>query len=239
MGMSLPDLPPAESLDANVASVSSAVGAAQAPLVDGQLPTSADAETGQKKSKTGLFVFIGVAVAAVAIFGLAFAPSRNSVAITVDSTHLIADPAGMKAPVFSGNKLDGSGKASLADYAGKVVVVNFWATWCHPCEKEIPDLSRAYEKYKAKGVVFLGVMADQPTPDAQVLLNFQSDHEMTYPVVRVNPELLQSFDYPENLPTTFVFDRSGHRVDVDHNQRFFHLGAISEERLSKLLDSLI
>ena len=125
------------------------------------------------------------------------------------------------------------------ELAGKVVVVNFWATWCHPCEKEIPDLSRAYDKYKAKGVVFLGVMADQPTPDAQVLLNFQSDHEMTYPVVRVNPELLQSFDYPENLPTTFVFDRSGHRVDVDHNQRFFHLGAISEERLSKLLDSLI
>ena len=125
------------------------------------------------------------------------------------------------------------------ELAGKVVVVNFWATWCHPCEKEIPDLSRAYDKYKAKGVVFLGVMADQPTPDAQVLLNFQSDHEMTYPVVRVNPELLQSFDYPENLPTTFVFDRSGHRVDVDNNQRFFHLGAISEERLSKLLDSLI
>ena len=136
--------------------------------------------------------------------------------------------------------IDTQGKAYTAkDLAGKVVVVNFWATWCHPCEKEIPDLSRAYDKYKAQGVVFLGVMADQPTPDAQTLLNFQSDHEMTYPVVRVNPEILQSFDYPESLPTTFVFDRSGHRVDVDNNQRFFHLGAISERRLSQVLDTLV
>jgi thiol-disulfide isomerase/thioredoxin len=136
--------------------------------------------------------------------------------------------------------VDTQGKAYTAkDLAGKVVVVNFWATWCHPCEKEIPDLSRAYDKYKAQGVVILGVMADQPTPDAQTLLNFQSDHEMSYPVVRVNPDIMQSFGYPESLPTTFIFDRGGHRVDIDNNQRFFHLGAISETRLSSVLDTLV
>lgn len=125
------------------------------------------------------------------------------------------------------------------ELAGKVVVVNFWATWCHPCEKEIPDLSRAYDKYKAQGVVFLGIMADQPTPDEQTLLNFQSDHEMTYPVVRINPELLSAFDDPGQLPTTFIFDRQGHKVDVDGDKRFFHLGAISEKRLSAVLDQLV
>jgi thiol-disulfide isomerase/thioredoxin len=136
--------------------------------------------------------------------------------------------------------VDTNGKAYTSkELAGKVVVVNFWATWCHPCEKEIPDLSRAYDKYKSQGVVILGVMADQPTPDAQTLLNFQSDHEMSYPVVRVNPDILSSFAYPENLPTTFIFDRTGHRVDIDGNQRFFHLGAISETRLSSLLDTLV
>jgi thiol-disulfide isomerase/thioredoxin len=136
--------------------------------------------------------------------------------------------------------VDTNGKAyTTKELAGKVVVVNFWATWCHPCEKEIPDLSRVYDKYKAQGVVILGVMADQPTPDAQTLLNFQSDHEMTYPVVRVNPDILLSFNYPESLPTTFIFDRGGHRIDVDNNQQFFHLGAISERRLSSVLDTLV
>src|SRR4029078_7926602 len=66
--------------------------------------------------------------------------------------------------------------------AGKVVLVNFWATWCHPCQAEIPALSKFYDKYKSKGVVSLGVLTD--SPDGNQLLNFQSDHNMTYPVVR-------------------------------------------------------
>ena len=113
---------------------------------------------------------------------------------------------------------------------GKVVLVNFWATWCHPCQKEIPDLSRAYDKYKAKGVVFLGVMTD--TPDSQQLLNFQSDFNMSYPVVRANSDLMVSFNYPDALPTTFVFDRGGRRV-------FNHVGPLRESDLDSLLGQLV
>jgi len=90
------------------------------------------------------------------------------------------------------------------------VLVNFWATWCRPCEKEIPDLSRMYEKYKARGVAFLGVLVDNP--DSQQLLNFQSDHDMAYPVVRANPELMTAYGSPDAYPTTFVYDRSGKQV---------------------------
>src|SRR6185295_18611260 len=90
-----------------------------------------------------------------------------------------------------------------ASLKGKVVVVNFWATWCKPCLKEIPDLSKVYEQYKARGVVMLGVMTDDP--DNQTLLNFQSDREMTYPVVRANSDILMSYSYPNALPTTFVY----------------------------------
>jgi thiol-disulfide isomerase/thioredoxin len=114
--------------------------------------------------------------------------------------------------------------------AGKVVLVNFWATWCSPCQKEIPDLSRAYDKYKAKGVVFVGVMTD--TPDSQTLLNFQSDHEMTYPVVRANSDLMMSFKYPDALPTTFVFDRHGKQV-------FSHVGPLHEPELDSLIGQLV
>jgi len=114
--------------------------------------------------------------------------------------------------------------------AGKIVLVNFWATWCHPCQGEIPDLFRAYDKYKSKGVVFLGVMTD--TPDSQQLLNFQSDYEMTYPVVRANSDLMVSYNYPDALPTTFVFDRGGKQV-------YSHVGPLRERDLDSLLDQLV
>ncbi len=116
------------------------------------------------------------------------------------------------------------------DLAGKVVVVNFWATWCKPCLKEIPDLSRVYEKYKGQGVIILGVLTDNP--DSSQLLNFQSDHEMTYPVVRSNSDIMVSFMYPESLPTPFVYDRGGREV-------FTRVGAVSEDALAQVLAPLI
>lgn len=115
------------------------------------------------------------------------------------------------------------------ELARKVVLVNFWATWCAPCRQEIPALSKIYDKYKSKGVVFLGVLTD--TPDSQQLLNFQSDNDMAYPVVRANRELMASYDEPQNLPTTFVFDRGGKQV-------FSHIGLLREGELDALIGQL-
>jgi thiol-disulfide isomerase/thioredoxin len=129
------------------------------------------------------------------------------------------------------NYVDTTGVAYSRDaLAGKVVLVNFWATWCHPCEKEIPDLSKAYEKYKSQGVVFLGVMIDNP--DSQQLLNFQSDHDMTYPVVRASPGLMSSYNNPDAYPTTLVYDRTGKQV-------YTHVGGLREHDLDSLLGTLV
>jgi thiol-disulfide isomerase/thioredoxin len=115
---------------------------------------------------------------------------------------------------------------------GKVVVVNFWATWCGPCLKEIPDLSKIYEQHKDRGLVILGLMTDAPAPDSQTLLNFQSDHMMSYPVVRADMSMRLAFDDPAALPTTFIYDRNGKRI---HS----HVGPLRAQQLAQYLEPLL
>ena len=113
---------------------------------------------------------------------------------------------------------------------GKVVVVNFWATWCRPCQHEIPDLARVYRKYKDKGVVMLGLMTDK-VDDAK-LKAFSEKYGLDYPVVRVGPELSEAFGHPRNLPTNFVYSRTGHLM-------FDSPGAITAGALEREIKDLL
>lgn len=113
----------------------------------------------------------------------------------------------------------------------KVVVVNFWATWCGPCKKEIPAFNRVYNRYKDRGVVMFGMLQDNTVDDA-ALLNFMSDFELSYPVVRTNPDILGAFEYPNALPTTFIYDRRG-------KVRMVHRGPLEETQLAAQLDKLL
>lgn len=113
---------------------------------------------------------------------------------------------------------------------GKVVVLNYWATWCGPCKKEIPAFNKVYEKYKDKGVVMLGLNTDlQSNID---LINFQSDWEMTYPSVLVDAKIATAYNVPSNIPTTYIYNKHGARV---RNQ----LGGLDEAELTAILEKLI
>jgi thiol-disulfide isomerase/thioredoxin len=115
--------------------------------------------------------------------------------------------------------------------AGKVVVVNFWATWCKPCKKEIPAFNRVYTRYQDRDVLMFGVLTEDIANTD--LLNFASDHEMTYPIVRIDSDLASALGgVPANIPTTYIYDRSGKRV-------VNHLGVLDEDELARILDSLL
>jgi thiol-disulfide isomerase/thioredoxin len=93
-----------------------------------------------------------------------------------------------------------------ASLRGKVVIVNFWATWCPPCRAEIPDLVALQNKYRDQLVV-LGISEDEgPIGGVQA---FVAEHKINYPIVMVTPELKKIFRGVVALPTTFVIDREG------------------------------
>jgi thiol:disulfide interchange protein len=102
--------------------------------------------------------------------------------------------------------LDG-GNLGTSALQGKVVVVNFWATWCVPCIREIPSFNRLNDELSSRGLVVLGVSMDEDG-GAPLVQAFLKDHPMKYPVALGSPQLGERF-HVNKLPTTVVFDRNG------------------------------
>lgn len=118
--------------------------------------------------------------------------------------------------------------ASLAQWSGKVRVINFWATWCPPCREEMPEFSRVQEKLADKGVQFVGIGID--TPDN--IINFQKSHPVSYPLLMGAYEVLKLTVELGNsssaLPFTVILDREG---NIAHSK----MGKLTEAELEKLL----
>jgi len=119
--------------------------------------------------------------------------------------------AGSTAPDFSLSTLSGQ-TVTLEQYRGKVVLLDFWATWCPPCRMTIPQLIKLQEKYRDEGLVILGISIDDSRKISDKdLLNFKKMNKINYLVLRSNRKVMQDYFTGERLsvPTMFVVDRNG------------------------------
>ena len=118
----------------------------------------------------------------------------------------------LSAPVFSLPDMNGQ-KVDLVSFQGRVIVIEFWATWCAPCREEIPVLNQIYKAYKEKGVVVIGVSLDRKPP--QEVKKFLDQLQVEYPNVMGDEEIFEKYSQMANLgpirgiPATFVIDRQG------------------------------
>jgi cytochrome c biogenesis protein CcmG/thiol:disulfide interchange protein DsbE len=109
-------------------------------------------------------------------------------------------------PQFSFTSLEGK-TVAMKDLGNKVLIVDFWATWCGPCREEIPHLNELYSELKSKGLEIVGISMDTDGTDG--VKDFAREFRIQYPIVMGDEKVAESFGGIIGLPTTFIIDRDG------------------------------
>ena len=143
---------------------------------------------------------------------------------------------GMQAEDFHLTDLEGKSQ-SLSQYRGKVVLVNFWATWCQPCQVEIPWLIEFDQKYGPKGLVILGVSMDDEgkkmvepwVRDKRFDVNGTKD-AMSYRILLGNDKIAEQYGGLIGLPTSYLYSRDGKKTKTI-------IGLINHDDISKAIES--
>jgi len=155
------------------------------------------------------------------------APAQAGRASAGLTPYLPAPVEGAPAPDFELLDLDGNIQR-LSDLGGSVVLLNFWATWCSPCEAEMPMLNAVYQRYRDRGLVIVAVNFDEPEAAVR---EFSDRLDLSFPVVLDPGGKVQQLYRVRGYPTTFIVDREG-VVQVEH------IGILSEANVNAYLEDL-
>lgn len=178
------------------------------------------------RTRRGVLAGIGLASAALALYLLWPVALHLAARAIVDSRTVRPS---RPAPDFTLNDANGS-KVRLTDWRGKVVILNFWATWCGPCKVEIPWFTEFQKTYQAQGFTVLGVSMDED--GWRVVKPYMAAERINYPVLLGNEEVNMLYGGIEALPTTLVIGRDG-------KVAYLHAGLISRSEYQKEITQLL
>ncbi len=170
-------------------------------------------------SRGGSFLRLGLAVAALGLV-LWVLPTRRAGedgghhkdhAVHLDAFEkagITELKEGQRGPAFSLPTFPGEGHASLEDFKERLVVLNFWATWCTPCTEEMPTLEALWQEYRTRGLIVVGVSVDRGAPRA-LLAPYLAHHRLTFPIL-LDPDLATAKAWRvTSLPATFIVKPGG------------------------------
>ena len=130
------------------------------------------------------------------------APNRPTALVTLPRPILDAE-----------NRAASGGPIKLADYSGKVLLVNLWATWCGPCRMETPELVKLHQEYQSRGVEMIGLSTEDPDASAQMVSDFVREYKVDYQIGWAKPEVAQTLMQGRgSIPQSFVIARDGRIV---------------------------
>ncbi len=168
-------------------------------------------------------------VAAASETATAPRPAATPLATVVTKSDL---PVGVnvdqQAPDFTLTDLTGQA-VTLSALRGRVVVLNFWATWCPPCRSEVPALQAAYQQYQSRGVALIGIDLKE---DAATIQQFIAPYGVTYPIVRDETGRVSSQYQVAGIPTTII-------IDADGVIRARHIGPVTEAQFAEYVEPLL
>ncbi len=182
----------------------------------------------RRAAGTVVVLVVGLLVLSAAGVAMWGGTSRQMASGQVTSEQVGRPRVGEPAPDFTLDLLDGSTLA-LADLSGEIAVINFWATWCAPCEDELPDLQTVWDQYRDQDVAFVGIAIQEEKDEVQQML---SRLDITYPQ-GLDPTQGIALSYGiTGVPETFV-------VDAEGSVAYVYIGPVGAEELRAELDSLL